>query len=292
MFKKQKKWHERTSVTLCAAAILILIGAGFTHIITGVVSPYNLPFDIVLKKSFGVRETFVNAKKIKKMPYIAAKIKYPLSCEALQRKGYIESGKVFEVRMTNKLKKNMEKWQAEFESTLNKPQLRWQDQLQGESEISEENTNKAEAYNRRGIASANNGQYETAISNFAKAFQKNPGFAKAYYNRGLVYTALGQLSQGISDFTKALEIKPKFNEAYIKRGHLNVAMGEYDQAIKDFTKVIETEPTRYEIYFCRSLVYYAQGEFDKAWEDVLKTQSSGFQIPSTFLKKLRRASGK
>ena len=54
--KKQKKWHERTSVTLCVAAGLVIVGFGFIHVITGVVSPYDLPFDVVLKESFGYRE--------------------------------------------------------------------------------------------------------------------------------------------------------------------------------------------------------------------------------------------
>jgi hypothetical protein len=62
--KKQKKWHERTSVTLCVAAILIIVGLGFIHIITGVVSPYHLPFDIALKKYFGYRETFIDAERL------------------------------------------------------------------------------------------------------------------------------------------------------------------------------------------------------------------------------------
>ena len=86
--KKRKKWHERTSVTLCIAAGLIIIGFGFIHVITGVVSPYDLPFDIVLKESFGYRETFINAEKIIALPYSAAKIKYPISCKALQSRHY------------------------------------------------------------------------------------------------------------------------------------------------------------------------------------------------------------
>ena len=46
---KPKKWHEKTSVTLCIAAGLAVIGLGFIHIIIGVVSRFELPFDVALK---------------------------------------------------------------------------------------------------------------------------------------------------------------------------------------------------------------------------------------------------
>jgi len=206
--KKPKKWHERTSVTLCVAAGLIIVGFGFIHVITGVLSPYDLPFDIVLKESFGYRETFINARKIIALPYTAAKIKYPLSYKALQSRNYIESGSVFETKMTRHFRENMKTWQAEFERALNKPERQWQDKLLGQTPGIEVDPEDPNAYNNRGIVSAREGLYEGAIAQFTRAFQRNPVFAEAYYNRGLVDLAIGQLGQAISDFTKAVEIKP------------------------------------------------------------------------------------
>src|SRR4030042_4014780 len=118
--RKPRKWHERTSLTLCIAAGLIFVAFGFIHVITGVVSPYELPFDIVLKESFGYRETFINTRKILALPYTAAKIKYPIGCKALQSRNYIESGSVFETRMTRHLRENMKTWQGGFEKGLDK----------------------------------------------------------------------------------------------------------------------------------------------------------------------------
>ena len=290
--KKRKKWHERTSVTLCVAAGLIIAGFGFIHVITGVVSPFDLPFDIVLKESFGYRETFINARKIISLPYNAAKIKYPLSCKALQSRNYIESGGVFETRMTRHLRDNMKTWQAEFERALNKPERQWQDKLLGQTPGIEIDPEGPNAYNNRGIASAREGQYETAIAQFTRAFQRNPVFAEAYYNRGLVDLAIGQLGQAISDFTKAVEIKPEFIEGYKIRGPIYMAMNQYEQAISDFTKVIEHDPDSAETYFRRSLACYANGWYDKAWQDVHKIQSLGMSVSAEFLTLLRAASGK
>jgi len=289
--KKRKKWHERTSVTLCVAAGLIIVGFGFIHVITGVVSPFDLPFDIVLKESFGYRETFINARKIIALPYTAAKIKYPLSCKALQSRNYIESGGVFETRMTRHLREDMKTWQAEFERALNKPERQWQDKLMGFTPGIEADPEDPNACNNRGIASAKDGQYETAIAQFTRAFQRNPVFAEAYYNRGLVDLAIGQLGQAISDFTKAVEIKPGFAEGYSSRGPIYVAMSQYEQAISDFTKVIENDPASAETYFRRGLACYADGQYDRAWEDVRKIQSLGLPVPPEFLTLLRAASG-
>jgi tetratricopeptide (TPR) repeat protein len=290
--KRPEKWHERTSVTLCVAAGLIIVGFGFIHIITGVTSPYELPFDIVLKESFGYRETFINAKKIIALPYSAAKIKYPISYKALQSRNYIESGRIFEMRMTRKLGEYMNAWQSEFERALNKPQQRWQDKLRGHTSGVGIDTEDPNTYNNRGIALAKEGQYEAAIAQFTKAFQRNPVFAEAYYNRGLVDLEIGQLGQAISDFTKAVEIKQGFIEGYASRASVYVAMGRYEEAISDFTRIIENNPDAVEIYFRRSLTCYANGQYDLAWEDVRKIQGLGLPVPSGFLTLLHAASEK
>ena len=287
---KPKKWHERTSVTLCIMTLLAFIGLGFIHIITGVVSPFELPIDVVRKESFGYRETFVNARKIKAIPYVAAKIKYPLGCKVLQRANYLESGKVFETRMTSRLKGSMKDWQAEFERTLDRPRRRWQDRLQGQMDISEMDPEDANSYNNRGIVSAKRGQYEAAISNFTRAFERNSVFAEAYFNRGHVYVAIGQLSRGISDFSKAVEIKQGFAEGFIDRGLINAAMSQYGEAVSDFSRAVEIDPTRADVYFRRSLVCCAKGEYDQAWEDVHKIRDMGLAVPTGYLTHLRAAS--
>ncbi len=288
---RKKKWHERTSVTLSVAAVLVFIGFGFIHIITGVTSsfdlPFELPFDIVRKESFSYSETFVNAAKIRKLPYLAAKLRYPLGCKALQRGGHMESGKVFETRMMNDLSQAMKKWQAQFEASLNKPQQQPFDKLRGQAEVTATNPEDPNACNSRGIAAAKAGQYEAAISNFTRAQQRDMTFADAWYNRAIVYLAIGQLGQAISDFTKLIEAEPQSVEGYINRGLIYMGMNRYDEAISDFTRAIEIDPTLSEVFFRRSLVCYAKGQYDRAWEDVEKIRDLGLSVPPDFLRLLR-----
>lgn len=288
--KKQKKWYDRTSVTLGVAVGFIVIGFGYIHVITGVVSPYQLPFDVVLKESFGYRETFVNAEKIKLLPYSAAQKKYPIGCRALQRSNYMDFGDAYEAKMTRRHQDNMEQWLEAFDQALNPSEPQWQDQLQQCSLTGQTDPEDPNVYNNRGIAAAREGGYETALALFTRAFQRNPLLAEAYFNRGLVSVAIGLLGQGISDFGKVVEIKPGYTEGYRKRGSLYFSTEQYDEAIADFSKIIELDPAFAQAFFRRSLAYYAKGQYDRAWEDVHEIHNLGMSIPPEYLKVLRLVS--
>jgi predicted RNA-binding Zn-ribbon protein involved in translation (DUF1610 family) len=95
--KRQKKWPATAAVTLLVAAILIVIGFGFVHVINGSSLPHPR---IVHKDSFGYSETFINIDKITGMPWVFARSKYPIGCRILQKKGHIESDEARERRIS------------------------------------------------------------------------------------------------------------------------------------------------------------------------------------------------
>jgi tetratricopeptide (TPR) repeat protein len=53
---------------------------------------------------------------------------------------------------------------------------------------------------------------------FNNALEINPRNENAYNNRGRAYMEKGQYDQAISDYTKALEINPRHQQAYYRRG--------------------------------------------------------------------------
>ena len=102
----QKRWYNKTSVTLCVAALLIAIVFGFIHIISG--SNLSIP-RLALKDSFGYSETFINVDKITGMPWLAAKLQCPISCKILQERGFIESDDEFQRRVQEELERELQK---------------------------------------------------------------------------------------------------------------------------------------------------------------------------------------
>src|SRR4030042_6545638 len=71
--KHRRKWPKiAEAVVLLAAAVIIVAGFGYIHVING--SRLSAPH-FVLKGSFGYSETFVNIDKITGMPWIFAKLK-------------------------------------------------------------------------------------------------------------------------------------------------------------------------------------------------------------------------
>ena len=282
-----KKWYEKNKFKIGTAAFFIIIFLGFIHIISGVRTKLGFHHDFALKKSFGYKETFIDARKIVSIPYVTAKIKYPISCEVLQRLGYLPSDDAFEAQMKDVLVVKFDQWQKEFAILCNLPQQQWYEKLQGQTQ---DNDGDAESYNNNGITAAKQINYERAISEFSRAIKKAPAFADAYYNRGLVYTALGQRPKAVSDFTKVIEINPAFTDVYIDRGNLYIKNEEYQKAIADFSAVLQLSSKCFEAYFCRCLVYFALGQYDKTWDDVKQIQKAGHQIPAEFHSMLRNMS--
>jgi hypothetical protein len=102
--KQRSKWPKiAAAVVLLVSAMIIVAGFGYIHVISG--SSLSVP-NVVLKGSFGYSETFVNIDKITGMPWIFAKLKYPIGSKVLQDSGYIESDEAFAQRIKANYDKN------------------------------------------------------------------------------------------------------------------------------------------------------------------------------------------
>jgi tetratricopeptide (TPR) repeat protein len=62
------------------------------------------------------------------------------------------------------------------------------------------------AYNNRGLAYADLGQYKQAIKDYDRAIELNPEDAKAYNNRGIAYWMLNMIHAGCSDLKTACKL--------------------------------------------------------------------------------------
>ena len=59
-------------------------------------------------------------------------------------------------------------------------------------------------HNDQGIALGEEGRYDEAITEFAKAIELNPNFAQAYSNRATAYMGKGEFDKSIVDCSKAI----------------------------------------------------------------------------------------
>ncbi len=69
------------------------------------------------------------------------------------------------------------------------------------------------AYNQRGIAWSQKGDYDRAVADYTKAIDINPRYTNAYNHRGIAWTQKGDYVRAIEDYGN-----PVFNSyAYIQR---------------------------------------------------------------------------
>ena len=128
----------------------------------------------------------------------------------------------------------------------------------------------ARAYNNRGLAWYEKGEYDKALENYNKAIELNPNYAKAYNNCGLVWDEKEEYDKAIENYNKAIELDPNYIDAYNNRGNAWYEGGEYDKALADCDKTIELDPKYSNAYYNRGLLWDEKEEYDKALEDYNK----------------------
>ncbi len=99
----------------------------------------------------------------------------------------------------------------------------------------------AEAYDRRGAAYRNQGEYNLAIQDYNQAIKLNSKFAQAFNNRGVVYDHKGDFDRAIQDFDQAIKLKPTAL-THFNRGNAYLGKGQYDHAIDDYNQAIKLRP--------------------------------------------------
>ena len=98
------------------------------------------------------------------------------------------------------------------------------------------------AYNFRGLAYVDKGQYSLALADYNIAIERDKKFAEALNNRAILYSTIGQSKNALKDYNQAVNLNPKFADAYYNRGILYLEINQLDAAISDFTIAINIDP--------------------------------------------------
>jgi tetratricopeptide (TPR) repeat protein len=125
----------------------------------------------------------------------------------------------------------------------------------------------AETYIYRGILYWKLGQPDRAREDYDTAISRAPSNASAYYNRGIVHEELGQIQRAIEDYSAAIKLNRSFPSAFSNRGLLFAKMGRYDQAIEDFTTALSLRPGHADDHIRRGRAFRELGQFPRALDD-------------------------
>jgi class 3 adenylate cyclase/predicted negative regulator of RcsB-dependent stress response len=99
----------------------------------------------------------------------------------------------------------------------------------------------AEAYNHRGVAYFDKGEYARAIDDYNEALRLKPSDADALNNRAWTRYKSGDLNAALQDANRAISLDG--TKAYIwdTRGHINEQRGARSAAISDYRKALDLD---------------------------------------------------
>ena len=125
----------------------------------------------------------------------------------------------------------------------------------------------ARAFNNRGFAYYEKGEYDRAIADYDRAIQLTPDYAYAFSNRGNVYDHKGEYDRAIADYDQVIRLKPDHALSFYNRGIAYRLKGEYEQAIRDYDRAIELKPDYANAFVNRGIAYRLKGEYNRAIRD-------------------------
>ena len=119
----------------------------------------------------------------------------------------------------------------------------------------------------KGVALAQQKQYDAAIAEFNAAIQANPKNVRAYVNRGTAYRAQQKYDLAMADFAKAIELAPNDESGYFERGQTLVMQKQYSDALPDLNKAAELKADDANAIRMRGFAEIGLTDWDKAIAD-------------------------
>ena len=126
---------------------------------------------------------------------------------------------------------------------------------------------KAAAYNDRGVALLDKGEYDRAIDDYSRAIELAPEVAAPYKNRAATFYRMGDYGRTVSDASRAISLRPGFAGAYLFRARAYLTTGKVAEAFADISKAMSLDAKDPEIYVARAQIYEARGLRDLAEAD-------------------------
>ena len=136
---------------------------------------------------------------------------------------------------------------------------------------------------RNGNAAYREGRYEQAVEFFTTAIVSGEldveALAIAYNNRGVAYDQLGDYDRAVADYQEALSLKPddamarrNLRVVLVRRGVALANTGEYQRALTDLSRAIELGPDKAIAWLRRAQVRMESGDLEGAATDLAEAR--------------------
>ena len=127
--------------------------------------------------------------------------------------------------------------------------------------------NEDKAYNNRGNAKNDLGDFKGAMEDYNEAIQLKPDHADAYNNRGALKKDLHDLAGAMEDYNEAIRLKPDHALAHNNRGNLKKNLGDFEGAMEDYNEAIRLKPDSADAYNNRGTLKKDLRDLAGAMED-------------------------
>ncbi len=121
-------------------------------------------------------------------------------------------------------------------------------------------TNLSIAYNNRGNAYDEIGQFNRAVQDYDRAIGLDPSDTNAFVNRGVAYGNLGQYTLSLGDYDRAIELNPNNATAWQNRCDARARAGQFTAALPDCQQALRLNPDSAIATYSRGLIYEGDGD--------------------------------
>jgi tetratricopeptide (TPR) repeat protein len=124
--------------------------------------------------------------------------------------------------------------------------------------------NLSTAYEIRGVAYDDKGDYDHAIPDLNESIRLNPRVAASFYSRGIAYNHKYEFDRAIQDYNEAIRLGLSSASVYVACGHAYRNKGDYDRAIQDYDDAIRLDANYTGAYADRGESFFHKGDYGLA----------------------------
>jgi len=122
------------------------------------------------------------------------------------------------------------------------------------------------------------GSMDDAIASFDKVIGLDPGSSEAYNNRGAAESQNGDFARAAADLDTALRLGPDHEGAYGNRGFVRLALGDFTGAAADFGALAARRPDDPYRVLWRHLAWMRAGRISSTIQYLETTSASSSSV--------------